>query len=122
METHLSNDDALIAKHLGAQYVGKRFLRYHELKALGICGNRTAVNLWMRRGQFPRSIKIAGPYGKRLVWATIEVVQMIERRLGERDGAQFPDEKNEEPGADGCNAAPGPEGLQTPCHVEQEAE
>jgi hypothetical protein len=51
---------------LGPRYVGRRYLRYADLVALGIVGNRGSLALWIRKGQFPAGIKIAGPYGRTL--------------------------------------------------------
>jgi hypothetical protein len=79
------DDDALIAQFLGPKYIGRRYLRYAELEALGLCDNRASLKLWMDAGAFPRGIKIPGPYGKTLVWFAVEVVRLIAQRMRERD-------------------------------------
>jgi predicted DNA-binding transcriptional regulator AlpA len=83
--SQLDLDDALIAQFLGSRYLGRRYLRYAELEALGVVDNRASLKLWMDDGAFPRAIKISGPYGKTLVWLAIEVAQLIAQRVAERD-------------------------------------
>jgi hypothetical protein len=90
MQTQLDIDDALIVRFLGSRHLGRRYLRYHELEALGLCDNRASLKVWMYAGAFPRGIKIPGPYGKTLVWLAIEVAQLVAQRVAERD-ASSPD-------------------------------
>jgi len=87
MQSHLDIDDALIAQFLGSRYLGRRYLRYAELEALGLVDNRASLKNWMDSGGFPRGIKIPGPYGKTLVWLAIEVAQLIAQRVAERDAS-----------------------------------
>jgi len=87
MQSQLDLDDTLIAEFLGSRYLGRRFLRYAELEALGIVDNRASLKLWMDAGAFPRGIKIPGPYGKTLVWHAVEVARLIARRAAERDAS-----------------------------------
>src|SRR5262249_20957902 len=89
-EAELDLNDALIARFLGSRYLGRCYLRYYELEALGLVDNRASLNVWMDAGAFPRAIKISGPYGKTLVWLAIEVARLIARRVAERD-ASSPD-------------------------------
>jgi hypothetical protein len=83
----LLDDDALIAQLLGSRYVGRRYLRYAELEALGLVDNRASLKNWMDGGAFPRGIKIPGPYGKTLVWHAAEVARLVAQRMRERDDA-----------------------------------
>jgi hypothetical protein len=85
MQSQLDIDDALIAQFLGSRYVGRRYLRYAELQALGIVDNRGSLQNWMDRGGFPRGIRIPGPVGKTLVWNATEVARLIAQRIAERD-------------------------------------
>jgi len=87
MQSHADIDDALIAQFLGSRYLGRRYLRYAELEALGLVDNRGSLKFWMDGGKFPRAIKIAGPYGKTLVWLAIEVARLIAQRVAERDAS-----------------------------------
>jgi predicted DNA-binding transcriptional regulator AlpA len=84
------DDDALIAQFLGRQYVGRRYLRYAELEALGLCDNRSSLKNWMDAGGFPRAIRIPGRTGKTLVWHAAEVAQLIAQRVRERDMEDVP--------------------------------
>jgi predicted DNA-binding transcriptional regulator AlpA len=84
MESQLDIDDALIAQFLGTQYRGRRYLRYHELEALGLVDNRASLKNWMDAGVFPRGIKIPGSFGKTLVWLASEVAQLVAQRVAER--------------------------------------
>jgi predicted DNA-binding transcriptional regulator AlpA len=85
MRTQSDIDDALIARFLGSQYLGRRYLRYAELEALGICDNRSSLENWIAAGGFPRGIKIPSRYGKTLVWMAVEVARHIEQRAAERE-------------------------------------
>jgi predicted DNA-binding transcriptional regulator AlpA len=88
MQSQLNiDDDALIAQFLGRQYVGRRYLRYAELEALGLCDNRSSLKNWMDAGGFPRAIRIPGRTGKTLVWHAAEVAQLIAQRVRERDAS-----------------------------------
>ena len=87
MQSQHDIDDALIAQFLGRQFLGRRFLRYAELEELGLIDNRATLRLWMGAGAFPRGIKIPGPYGKTLVWSTVEVARLIAQRIAERDAS-----------------------------------
>ena len=87
MQTQCDNDDALIAQFLGGRFVGRRYLRYHEIESLGVCANRASLRNWMDAGGFPRGIKIPGPYGKTLVWHAVEVARHIAQRVAERDAS-----------------------------------
>jgi hypothetical protein len=80
MQSQLDLDDALIAQFLGSRYLGRRYLRYAELEQLGLVDNRATLKLWMDAGAFPRGIRIAGPYGRTLVWSVPEVVQVLAER------------------------------------------
>jgi hypothetical protein len=84
----LDDDDALIAQVLGTRFLGRRYLRYAELEALGLCDNRASLRLWMDAGAFPRGIKIPGPYGKTLVWSAVEIARLIALRMRERNSEQ----------------------------------
>jgi predicted DNA-binding transcriptional regulator AlpA len=111
-------DDTLIARFLGSRYLGRRYLRYAELEALGLVDNRASLKFWMDGGKFPRAIKIAGPYGKTLVWLAIEVAQLIAQRVAERDAS--PDNEAGTP-IPGCPSdsddpfAPGRNEFKAPC-------
>jgi predicted DNA-binding transcriptional regulator AlpA len=85
MQTQLDLDDALIVQFLGSRYLGRRYLRYAELEALGLVDNRASLKLWMDDGAFPRGLKISGPTGKTLLWPAVEVAQLIAQRIRERD-------------------------------------
>ena len=74
----------LIAKFLGPRYAGRRYLRYGELEELGIVGNRATLKLWIDAGAFPPGIRIAGPYGRTLVWSVPEIVHVLAARADER--------------------------------------
>jgi predicted DNA-binding transcriptional regulator AlpA len=87
MQSQLNIDDALIAQFLGSRYLGRRYLRYVELEALGLVDNRATLKLWMDAGAFPRGIKIAGPSGRTLVWSVPEIVQVLAERVAERDAS-----------------------------------
>jgi predicted DNA-binding transcriptional regulator AlpA len=87
MQSQLDIDDALIARFLGSKYLGRRYLRYAELEALGLVDNRASLKLWVDAGAFPRGIKIPGPYGKTLVWLAVEVAQLVAQRVAERDAS-----------------------------------
>jgi hypothetical protein len=84
MLSQLDADDALIARHLGGRYVGRRYLRYNEIEALGLIPNRTTLKSWIDAGVFPGGIRIPGPYGKTLVWHAGELARLIARRVDER--------------------------------------
>ena len=87
MQSQFDIDDALIAQFLGRHYLGRRYLRYAELEALGLCDNRSSLKNWMNAGSFPRAIRIAGPYGKTLVWHAVEVARLIAQRVREREAS-----------------------------------
>ena len=74
----------LITTFLGPRFAGRRYLRYGELELLGIVGNRATLKLWIDAGAFPPGIRIAGPYGRTLVWSVPEVVQVLADRADER--------------------------------------
>jgi predicted DNA-binding transcriptional regulator AlpA len=93
MQSQLDIDDALIAQFLGSRYLGRRYLRYSEIEALGLVDNRASLKLWMDAGAFPRGIKIPGPYGKTLVWLAVEIARLIAQRVEEREAA--PSSENE---------------------------
>jgi hypothetical protein len=84
METQ-GDSEALIERFLGSRYLGRRYLRYAELEALGICDNRGSLVNWIAAGGFPRGIKIPSRYGKTLVWDALEVAQHIAQRCAERE-------------------------------------
>jgi predicted DNA-binding transcriptional regulator AlpA len=116
-----SSDDALIARFLGSRYLGRRYLRYAELEALGICDNRGSLVNWMRAGGFPRGIKIPSRYGKTLVWDAVEVAQHIAQRCAERELAS-PDNDEGAPSkrrplsvSEETGPATGRNELETPC-------
>src|SRR5262245_38661483 len=88
MQSQADIDDGLIARFLGSKYLGRRYLRYAELEALGLIDNRGSLQNWMDVGAFPRGIKIPGPYGKVLVWLVVEIAQLIAQRVAERDASQ----------------------------------
>jgi predicted DNA-binding transcriptional regulator AlpA len=79
------DDDALIARFLGPQFLGRRYLRYAELQALGLVDNRTSLSNWMNAGAFPRALKIPGRAGKTLVWQATEIARHIALRVQEAD-------------------------------------
>jgi hypothetical protein len=81
----------LITEFLGPRYAGRRYLRYGELEALGIVGNRATLKLWIDAGAFPPGIRIAGPYGRTLVWSVPEVVGTCS--LPAPTSARFPHRK-----------------------------
>ena len=87
MQSQLDIDDALIAQFLGRQYIGRRYLRYAEIEALGLCDNRGSLQNWIDAGGFPRGIRIPGPAGKTLVWHAVEVARLIAQRVRERETA-----------------------------------
>jgi predicted DNA-binding transcriptional regulator AlpA len=87
MQSQADIDDGLIARFLGSKYLGRRYLRYAELEALGLVDNRGSLQNWMDVGAFPRGIKIPGPYGKVLVWLAVEIAQLIAQRVAERDAS-----------------------------------
>lgn len=87
MQSQLDIDDALIARFLGSRYVGRRYLRYAELEALGLVDNRGSLQNWMDAGAFPRGIKIPGTTGKTLVWIALEVARLVAQRVAERDAS-----------------------------------
>src|SRR5215831_5234553 len=120
MQSQLDLDDALIARFLGSRYLGRRYLRYHELEALGLVDNRASLKLWMDGGQFPRAIRISGPYGKTLVWLAVEIARLIEQRVAERDASPDNETGTPIPGCpsdcnDGHFAADRSEAEQQPC-------
>jgi hypothetical protein len=104
MQSQADIDDGLIARFLGSKYLGRRYLRYAELEALGLVDNRGSLKFWMDGGKFPRAIKISGPYGKTLVWLAIEVARLIAQRVAERD-ASSPDNGTGTP-IPGCPSDP----------------
>ena len=87
MQPQCDSHDALIERFLGSRYLGRRYLRYAELEALGICDNRGSPVSWMRGGGFPLAIRIPGRTGKTLVWDAVEVAQHIAQRCAEREPA-----------------------------------
>jgi predicted DNA-binding transcriptional regulator AlpA len=87
MQSQHDIDDALIARFLGSKYLGRRYLRYHEIEALGLCDNRGSLQNWIDAGGFPRGIRIPGPAGKTLVWLAIEVARLVAQRVAERDAS-----------------------------------
>ena len=86
-------DDALIERHLGTRYLGRRYISFAELIALGVVDNRATLTLWVEAGVFPRPIKLAGPTGKSLRWVAIEIAQLIATRCAERDEAPTANKK-----------------------------
>jgi hypothetical protein len=85
MQPQCDSHDALIERFLGSRYLGRRYLRYAELEALGICDNRGSLVSWMRGGGFPLAIRIPGRTGKTLVWDAVEVAQHIAQRCAARE-------------------------------------
>ena len=77
--------EPLVTEFLGPRFAGRRYLRYSELRSLGLVGNRATLNLWMRKGAFPAGLKIPGAYGKTLVWLVPEVVRHLAERAAQRD-------------------------------------
>jgi hypothetical protein len=87
--------ETLAAKFLGPRFAGRRYLRYGEIESLGIVTNRGTLDLWIERGAFPRGIRIAGPYGKTLVWLVPEIVEVLaERAAAREDRPDHPAEEN----------------------------
>jgi predicted DNA-binding transcriptional regulator AlpA len=64
----------------------RRFLRYADLQRLGVVSNRGTLAYWIKHGQFPAGIKIAGPRGRTLVWDVGEVSAVLAQRAAEREG------------------------------------
>jgi predicted DNA-binding transcriptional regulator AlpA len=77
------DDDALITRFLGRQFIGRRYLRYAELQALGLVDNRSSLTNWMRAGAFPHGLRIPGRSGKTLVWQATEIARLIAQRVAE---------------------------------------
>jgi hypothetical protein len=73
-----------ISQLLGSRFAGRRYLRYADLKELGIVENRGTLKVWIERGAFPPGIRIAGPSGRTLVWSAAEVAGVIAERANER--------------------------------------
>jgi len=82
MQSQFDIDDALIRQFLGPRYLGRRYLRYAELEALGLVDNRASLKNWMDAGAFPRGIKIPGA-----LW---EDLGLAGRRGGATDRAARP--------------------------------
>jgi hypothetical protein len=81
----METQEALIDRHLGPLYTGRRYLRFSELRSLGIVSNRATLKLWIDRGVFPAGIKLAGPRGRTLLWRADEVAQALADRTAERE-------------------------------------
>jgi predicted DNA-binding transcriptional regulator AlpA len=79
----MDNDDALITRFLGRQFTGRRYLRYAELRTLGLVDNRSSLTNWMKAGAFPRGLRIPGRSGKTLVWQAVEIARHIALRAQE---------------------------------------
>jgi hypothetical protein len=80
------HDDTVI-RFLGPRFAGRRYLRFCDLEAIGIVANRASLRSWIDRGAFPRGIRIAGPYGRTLVWPVGEIVKVLADRAAERDAS-----------------------------------
>jgi predicted DNA-binding transcriptional regulator AlpA len=63
------------------------YLRYADLRSLGLISNRATLRLWMERGAFPASIRLPGPYGTTLLWSAAEVASVLAERFAERGNA-----------------------------------
>jgi hypothetical protein len=77
--------DELVIRYLGHGYIGRNYLRFGELKSIGVVRDRITLETWMDHGAFPRGIRIAGPYGRTLVWLVPEVVAALAARAAERE-------------------------------------
>ena len=70
---------------LGPRYAGRRFLRYAELRDLGIVNNRQTLTNWICAGRFPAGIRLGGPGMRALLWPVDEVDAVLEQRATERN-------------------------------------
>ena len=68
----------------------RRYLRYSDLQRLGVVSNRATLSYWIRNGQFPAGIRIAGPRGRTLVWSVAEIAEHLAERAAERDQGEAP--------------------------------
>jgi predicted DNA-binding transcriptional regulator AlpA len=59
----------------------RKYLRFADLKAMGICSNWQTLGLWIRTQNFPEGIKLSL---NTRVWPQSEVVQWIESRKGKK--------------------------------------
>jgi predicted DNA-binding transcriptional regulator AlpA len=59
-----------------------RFLRFRDLKAAGICPNRTTLSRWMKRPQnpFPEPVQLGENY---IAWRLCDVQAWLDRRAAE---------------------------------------
>jgi predicted DNA-binding transcriptional regulator AlpA len=118
MQSQWEIDDALIGRFLGTRYIGRRYLRYSELEALGLVDNRGSLKNWIDAGAFPRGIKIPGRTGKTLVWHAVEVARHIAQRVAARESASPDDESapSRERSSDSDDPfAPGRNEFKAPC-------
>jgi hypothetical protein len=75
--------DDEVAQAFGPLYAGRRYLRTHELIALGIAGNRGTLRNLVRRGDLPPPIRL----GRLLLFPA----QAVATRLnGEREAVSTP--------------------------------
>jgi hypothetical protein len=79
----MDDDDVLITRFLGQQFIGRRYLRDAELRSLGLVDNRSSLTNWMKAGAFPRGLRIPGRSGKTLVWQATEIARHIALRARE---------------------------------------
>jgi hypothetical protein len=84
MESSFAAADDAIVRFLGEGFRGRRYLRYAELRSLGLISNRATLRLWTERGAFPAGIRLPGPYGTTLVWSAAEVATVLAERFAKR--------------------------------------
>ena len=64
----------------------RRYLRYADLQRLGVVSNRGTLAYWIKHGQFPAGIRLAGPRGRTLVWSAAEIAEHLERAAERQHG------------------------------------
>jgi hypothetical protein len=88
MESNFAASDDAIVRLLGEGFRGRRYLRYADLRSLGLISNRATLRLWIERGAFPAGIRLPAPYGTTLAWSAAEVATMLAERFAERGGLE----------------------------------
>jgi predicted DNA-binding transcriptional regulator AlpA len=65
---------ALAPMSASTDFSGRRFLRFKELREIGIAPSRTTLERWVAEGRFPAPVRL-GP--RVLVWDTQEIQRLL---------------------------------------------
>jgi predicted DNA-binding transcriptional regulator AlpA len=69
----------------GPEFYGRRYLRFAELRAIGLVSNRPTLDRWVKNGFFPAPLRL-GP--RVLIWDVEEIRALLAKRATKRDAGE----------------------------------